>query len=59
MKKTYITPLVLRQSLLTETFMIVPSVVTGDNGIGDGDDDPGSEGDPDTKEREIAWGSLW
>lgn len=57
--KRYIKPQAERVVPRLEQFLIVPSIVTGDNGIGNGDDDTEGNGNPDVKERDVTWGNLW
>ena len=61
MKKIYSTPFVNITKITFKIALLEPSSVTGDNGTGNGTEDPGGEGDPDAKYRDNldGWGNLW
>ena len=64
MKKVYQTPSINTLHFRFLTSLMEPSIhgdTGGGSGIGNGDDDPGGEGDPDAKFRGglDGWGNLW
>ncbi len=63
MKKEYQKPHITHISIEITPILVDATNITGDNGIGSGDDDSGGEGDPDSKKRggsaNNSWGSLW